>query len=332
MPQHVYRGLSEPVLQWQEWNWDPSIGYTLDQEYQGMDSTAMSRLANWYNYYGVNTRIRFQAGRATLITKDATLNYTIDKWEMNVDQLQPSIFENTLFNSLISDTSVVDKVTVLTLLRRALENTDPANASSVWDNLTQYHLQIPNFNSDGTPVLDAYGIPTSSPSKDVNPTAFSFLKNLGAPFFGGAVNLYCPNMVKLKQYINDYIFGVTNFISGRYTLRHTTNAPNQFRQPTGILIPSGPYGWNVADFNVERVYTISQLLSEVQNCNLWILPLPQYLAYKIANYYVPNLNGSNYMWGALKQRSNAVTAANNRVDITTEYIIDQINTNLYPTI
>lgn len=128
------------------------------------------------------------------------------------------------------------------------------------------------------------------------------------------------NLGKLKQYFDDYNLGVTNFIRGKYRLRHTTNAPARWNA-------------NIADFNVERAYTIAQLLNETQNQTLWILPLPGYLAYKISNYYVGALGSpvrTNYSFGAFKLRSNAVTAAYNRVEITTEYVIDMINTNLYP--
>jgi hypothetical protein len=275
----IYRGILEPILNWQEWSWDQSVGYTLDQEYQGLDYAAMTRLANYFQYYGVSTRVRFQAGKAILSTRDATGNYTVDKWEMNVDQTQPSVFENDLFNSLMNQ--AVDKSTAITKLRAALQNSDPTTATDQWNTL----VADPTFQAALGP---AFGVGYST-------------------------------LIQLQQYFDDYNLGVTNFVSGRYTLRHTTNAPNRWTA-------------NVADFNVEKIYTIGQLLSEVQNSNLWILPMPGYLAYKIANYAVPNLRGPNYMWGALKERSSASTAANNRIDIVTEYLIDQINTNLYYTL
>jgi hypothetical protein len=310
MPSQVYRGLSVPVLKSQDWDWDQSSGYTMDQQYDGFDVSAMVRLANWYNSYGVTSHLHLEGGRATLITKDATGNYTIDKWEMAVDQSQPSIFENTLFNTLISDgtgtaaATVTDKSKVITMLRIALENSNPTNSASAWNGLTQNPLITYETDGDGNVTTSSAG----------NTEAAEFLAALGADFTGNTAK-----MKQLKQYFDDYNLGVTNFISGRYTLRHTTNAPNRWSA-------------NVADFNVEKVYTIAQLLSEVQNANLWVLPLPGYLAYKIANYFIPNLRGKNYVWGALKERSSAVTAANNRIEITTEYLIDQINTNLYPMI
>jgi hypothetical protein len=77
------------------------------------------------------------------------------------------------------------------------------------------------------------------------------------------------------------------------------------------------------------------LLVEAQNPALWVLPLPGYLAFKIHNYTSEESHNGflstrpNYTFGAFKLRNNATTAAYNRVEITTEYIIDQINTNLY---
>ena len=52
------------------------------------------------------------------------------------------------------------------------------------------------------------------------------------------------------------------------------------------------------------------------------LPLPSYLAYKIANYPEPLYTLENRQWGALKTRSNAILAAEGRIEISTEYLID----------
>jgi len=82
------------------------------------------------------------------------------------------------------------------------------------------------------------------------------------------------------------------------------------------------YSANVADFNCERIYSIAQLLTECQNGNLWYLPLPGYLVFKILSFPIPGTMPAGYMWGALKMRSGAVTAARNRIEISTEYIID----------
>jgi hypothetical protein len=283
----AYRGITAPVLQSSEWEYDPASGYTFNQVYFGWDYAAMTQYANYFNAYGIGTRIKFENGKATLYTKDSTLATVIDKWEIQVDQTQPDIFQNEIFNFIMN--TAADKSSAISLLRTALQNSSAANAAYSWQSLL-----------DGLPaILDTAGNVTTT-----------FMQALGVNF------QYLP---QLKNYFDDYNLGVTNFISGRYSLRHTTNAPNRWQA-------------NIADFNVERIYTISQLLSEVQNSGLWVLPLPGYLAYKIINYYVPNLIGPNYIWGALKMRSSANTIATSRVEIVTEYVIDQISTNLYYTI
>jgi len=72
-------------------------------------------------------------------------------------------------------------------------------------------------------------------------------------------------------------------------------------------------------------------LSECQNGSLWILPMPAYMAYKISHYPVPDDTEmmANYTFGALKMRSNAVLTAKNRIEITSEYIIDAIPNHTY---
>lgn len=103
--------------------------------------------------------------------------------------------------------------------------------------------------------------------------------------------------------------GSTEFRQGQYVLRHKTNAPNR-------------WGANIADFGVDQIYTVSQLLSEAMSSALWRLPLPGRMAYKIARLPPPTYN-TGYMWGWLKSASTETTAANNRVEISTEYTLEQ---------
>jgi len=141
-----------------------------------------------------------------------------------------------------------------------------------------------------------------------------------AEFEAAAGGMSEPQQNQLEDYLDYYLSGITNFLRGKYRLRLTMNAPAR-------------WGANIADFNVEKIYTIAQLLSEVTSRSLWILPLPAYLNWKIQNYVAPDLTATpEYIWGALKTRSGASTAANNRVDITTEYLIDAWTTWLYPAI
>src|SRR5690606_6075756 len=107
------------------------------------------------------------------------------------------------------------------------------------------------------------------------------------------------------------------YASYNYVLRHTTNVSNRWNV-------------NIADINVNRLYTTAQLLSEAQNAGLWNYPLPPRLAYKINAIAVPTVQ-SGYLWSWLKSASSEASAANNRVNIVTEYALDQWSTDLYQT-
>jgi hypothetical protein len=137
-----------------------------------------------------------------------------------------------------------------------------------------------------------------------------------APFSGVSGG----NKTILENFLTLYEMGGTEFDSDAenigYVLRHTTNAPNR-------------WGTNIADFNTGLVYTPAHLLSEAGDGTLWILPLPARMAYKITNFVAP-ASVSGFTWGWKKSRSTESTAANNRIDIVTEYLLGRFNTaNVY---
>lgn len=103
--------------------------------------------------------------------------------------------------------------------------------------------------------------------------------------------------------------GATHYALGQYVVRHTTNVSNQF-------------GVNVADFNIERIYTTAQLIAEVTNSNSWTFPMPGRMVYKLQNLVAPTAK-TDYLWGWRKLPSTETTTAGNRVEITTEYWLEQ---------
>jgi len=154
--------------------------------------------------------------------------------------------------------------------------------------------------------------------------------------YGDGTDFYGDNLQKLKQGIDNrtkwselvidpsivgsdlaYLKNVYNLVLrgsdvypySQYVLRHTTNVGNG-------------YNSNIADVNVDCVYTSSQLLSEVQNAGLWIFPLPGELQYFIQHIPAPAAQ-SGYLWGWLKRSATRTTAPFNRVDLTTEYWLEQ---------
>jgi hypothetical protein len=109
----------------------------------------------------------------------------------------------------------------------------------------------------------------------------------------------------------------THYALGQYVLRHTTNVSNQ-------------YGINVSDFNIEKIYTTAQLISEATNGNSWIFPLPGRMVNKIQGLVAPQ-SRTQYLWGWRKLPSTESTTSGNRVEITTEYWLEQWSLYYYQT-
>lgn len=134
----------------------------------------------------------------------------------------------------------------------------------------------------------------------------NYLASSGSP--------YCARILDLV------VGGVTSYASANYVLRHTTNVSNRWDS-------------NVSDDNVSLIYSTSELLSEAEDSGLWLFPLPGRLSYKIltvSNFLISQYGTpANQAWGWLKQPSTETSAANNRVDIVTEYWFDRWSTDLY---
>lgn len=139
----------------------------------------------------------------------------------------------------------------------------------------------------------------------------------GATFPGPALS--GGNQTIMAEFVGLQLRGITDYRKQQYVLRHSTNCPN--RWPVGYE-PSWP--GNIALNNVECIYSLAKLLTEVTNPASWILPLPPEMAYTLqhlpASPIMPIPAGFAYGW--LKSPSTTTTAANNRVDITTEYTLE----------
>lgn len=123
------------------------------------------------------------------------------------------------------------------------------------------------------------------------------------------VGLAGADLATTEAFIGLQLRGSTDYQRGQYVLRHTTNAPNR-------------YAVNVADLGVDKVYTTALLLTEVQDSSSWVYPLPARVAYKISSIPVPSAQ-TNYLWGWKKSVSTECNAPYNRIDIVTEYVLEQ---------
>ena len=107
------------------------------------------------------------------------------------------------------------------------------------------------------------------------------------------------------------------FLTDQYSLRHTTNASNR-----GFF--------NVADVNVNCIYTQTQFFAEIKNALFWIFPAPNEIVGALTTVLTHLGNApANFVTGALKGGTSRVTAANNRVNLVTEYNLAIIDTDNY---
>ena len=312
----IIRGNSSPLLQ--KWNvkYSPTTGGDFTEQLVGTDINQMLNLAGINAASGLNVDVSFSKNVAELTinsTDPTQFGYATvfsgitDKWEVGVEQEKPDLFENTNWLSLFS---------VL----------DPAYYGSYGIYVSQQMFQFVKLQSENgnptwggfikamttTNLSDQNGVDIP-PSGTYQGSMYEAMLALASPSWGG-LSAY----ETLQFFIEEYFRGRTNYAHGKYTLKHTTIAPQTYQA-------------NVTDFNVEKIYSIPQLLSEAQSSSLWILPLPGYLAYKILAYPVPVNMSPNYQWGALKMRANAVLCAKGRIEISQEYLIDAVAVPTYGT-
>lgn len=123
-------------------------------------------------------------------------------------------------------------------------------------------------------------------------------------------NQYSVRLYKRMLANND------TFIASRYVLRHVTNVSNR-------------YDINVADQWVGYIFSTAELLSETQDTDSWIYPLPGRLAFKLNSIPAPSVIDPYEFWGWHKSASSESTVANNRVNIVTEYVLGAWKTDEY---
>lgn len=304
MPTVTKRGTTQPLLQYWETSSSLAQGVNSTMEFKGMDLSAMSAKCAEYVNAGWDGKLRFERDVATLtLTRAVSIlgnsggtnpfNTITDRWEVGVDQERPELFENPNFIACVDkrDTFYFRGSDQVFNVIRSVASSGNATWKDFW------------AAARATKLTDSTGADLPSGA-----TVAALLLDIHSNWPEVWSDFTC--------FVFDYFRGRTNFLRGKYVLKHTTLAPSD-------------YAANVADFNVERIYSIAQLLTEAQSSALWVLPLPGYLAYKILAYPVPATMPPNYMWGALKTRSNAVTAAQGRIEINTEYLIDACPIHTY---
>lgn len=297
MANPTLRGSSNPQLQYWEVDFSPTQGGKLVKEYKGIDIARMSALCNHAAIGGYSGKLRYEKNIATLTLETTRLSNNLPD---GINSPASDITDKWEISADQEKPELFENSNYLGLFTAA-----NAAANARVDNQVAAAIRQIGSATGGWKTLLTEPVCDDSTGEQLAGGSLQVQDVLTGAYKDG-----------VKLFFNDYIRGRTNFLKGKPLLRHTTSAPSD-------------YGANVADFNVEKIYSIGQLLTECQDTTLWYLPLPGYLAYKILSYPVPGLMPPNYAWGALKMYSGAVTAARNRVEITTEYIIDACPKHTY---
>lgn len=307
-------GNRQPQLQKWGLRFSPTQGAILEKEYAGVDLTAMTALATTFaSSYSYTGQLSFEGAIAKLTVTSTNGQGTlpggysfqgardiVDKWEVGVADETPDLFKNVNYLNMFAaaDAAYAGSTgmgnAISSQVAHVIRNL-AGTANATHNGVVQALKATSVYKLDGTELIP------------VPPTPLK----LGNVIFAYSL------AQGLKYFYDDYFSGGTSFVHSKYVLRHTTSAPSD-------------YAANVTDFNVEKLYRISELLAECNNGGLWILPLPGYLNYKILNYEVPVVLPPNYYWSALKKRANAVMSYKNRIEISQEYLIDAWGRHTYP--
>lgn len=136
-------------------------------------------------------------------------------------------------------------------------------------------------------------------------------------------DIYADDIATIPEAIRLYkrmLEGSDSYFYDLHTLRHTTNASSR------------DY-YNVADFNVNCIYTQAQFYNEITNADDWIFPAPASIigALDIIFSELPAAP-AYYLNGALKGGSPRSTTSWNRINVVTEYKIFTWSTDEYATL
>ncbi len=310
------RGNIQPQLQRYTGRYSPTSGWAYDQEFRGLDEVQMQQLAYQYANSGCEYELTFQYGIATLRTVDNRGNITIDTWEIVVNEQLTSWLYNPKLQAQLYALAAAYIATPSPKAKPPYPGYTPT-PDTLDNTVTTFVSKLAKgIDNKQQPFHPVSAVGTTPPvDTGIGDGVFS-IGNFFDGFFAWSnvsSDIYLPIFRAYQQALT----GKDSFFDDQFVLRHTTNASNR-----GYF--------NVADTNVQKIYTQSQFYNEITNSNYWLFPAPNEIIGALTNIFVGlGTAKANYLNGALKGASDRVTAANNRVNIVTEYKLDNLSTDKY---
>lgn len=291
------RGNDGPQLQYETYTYDWHRGGTYSQEWRGLNSSKM--IAKWLGNV-------YKAQRATM------------KIGQSMAELQLEWSGDTTGSGASNSLAVtIDR----------WEVPEPTTSKDVFTH--PYFLAI--WSAQGASygqmmnivcTIRRYGESSKSAGQslanenDMLNTLSSYMASIG---------LSMPvNNEPWLYYYRLYVNGQDHYQTSLYALKHTTNVPNY-------------WDLNVSDIFPNCIYSNPRFLAEVTDPTAWLLPLPGRLQYKLALAYsnliavspVPGNITGQFQVGWLKSASSEATTGRGRIEIQTNYVLDQWSNTLY---
>lgn len=303
----ILRGNSDVQLQKEVWSWDSTKGGDYSQFWNALDPAKAQSFYNNRVYTCRSAQMTVTNGTAELELKWGaagvssggpgaanSIEVTIDRWECPEPIVQKPVFEHPNF--------------ILAAYAFA------AYLSATWDDvffcaMVNAWRKGASANQQFSQFIDGLQLDTSDGHHTLNWSGWQTFVTSYPNQAGTLIRLY-------RMMANDQ----THYQASLYSLRHTTNAPNY-------------WSLNRADLDVNCIYTPAQFITEVTDGTLWYLPLPGRLQFKLAAAISTLLATTpvraNYQIGWLKGASAESSIQGGRVEIQTEYKLDQWSTDLY---
>lgn len=286
------RGNPFPQLRRTKISHDPSRGWKYDYDFDAATQVGIAQLADSYAGQGCSVELTLENDKGSLTVEDPTQLYTIDTWNFQGNELELDGFSHPTITAFLTPEMAAK-------IRAGIENAQSGTSVPV---IIATILNDPIFKT-----LSGYtAVPGQAP--------------------GGIQDDPLVTQCAILYYWMGLNFrGSPNFLRAQYVLRHTSNVSN--RTNTAYV-----------DMNTLQIYSISAMLTEIQAAT-WAYPCPAQTVTalldattNLANFFTPSgvLADLNYALGWLKKPSTRLTTAYNRIDITTEYVLDLWSTLYYP--
>lgn len=297
MPTPIDRGTTDTQLQSQVYSYDRTRGHSLVEEYKGLSQTKAITLYNGRVMWAQKSSLTLRDGRAEARFEwSGSEGGTAAPTSLTTTIDRWEVSEPNEAKDLFQHPLFMQAVLAFTFNLEAQMDVIKIIRRFAGNAQTSSSAQTQQAMIDAINLyLDPLALLTPLNSTDLEPVLKFY-------------RLFANNQVTYQD--------------SSWALRHTTNCPANWAR-------------NIADTNRNRIYTNAQFLSEVTNGTLWIYPLPTRLQFKLTNavdrWIADHPALADFSNGWLKSASPEASVGQGRIEIQTNYRLDQWPTFIYPT-